>query len=348
VAERDQLDAEHGTRAHAPDVHAHAEIHVDVAPHLRPILFAMHAQRFRRRGIELRHTARSRPRRERLAHHVGRRRAAQAHRDRERVPVLHRDAMTARRHGARRRFDLAVRQGAEQLAQLLLELVLLAADERNHVAQDVEARDARITGAGNRLHARHHHRLDAERRVQRRERDGEHRRRAIGIADDRALPVAQLSLSGEQVEMGRIDVRDEQRHVRLHAERARVREHLRARGGESGLDLARRSGVEGGEHDRCERRGGIARFQNALGLPGERLRGVGGRNAPRARLGVAFPHAALARAQMAQLETRMAGQARHEALPDDAGCAEDRDRETGSHGSWRPSVPNADAARAGA
>lgn len=110
-------------------------------------------------------------------------------------------------------------EGAEDLARLGLELVLLAANEGHHVVQDVHAADARVPGPGHGLHRDHADRVDgAEPRLQRRERDHEPDHRAVRVAHQEALLEAVLPpLVGDEVEVRQVDRRHDEGHQRVAA-----------------------------------------------------------------------------------------------------------------------------------
>ena len=142
-------------------------------------------------------------------------RLAERHRNRLGVSVLHRHARRRRADRHRMRLDALVAVAAENLPGLRLDLVLLAVDERNHVAENVPRRDARIAGAGDRLERRDHDALQAE-RPKRRERHRQHDGRTVRVRDDAALPAAGRRLRLEQRQMIGVDLRNEQRHVGFH------------------------------------------------------------------------------------------------------------------------------------
>lgn len=98
-------------------------------------------------------------------------------------------------------------QGAEDLARLRLQLVLLARDVRYHVVEDVHAADARVPGPRHRLHCDDADGLDgAEPRLQSRERDHKPDHRAVGVAHQEAfLETALLALVGDQVQVRQVD-----------------------------------------------------------------------------------------------------------------------------------------------
>ncbi len=147
--------------------------------------------------------------------------------------------------------DAVTREVAQDLLRLLLHLLFFAADERNHVGVDVHRSDARITRAGNRLHGGHDHARDAE-LLQRRERHGQHDGGAIGIGDDLPFPAALALLVRNQLQMIGVDLRDQQRNVRLHAMIARIRNDDVSGLGERLLDLGGDRRVHRGEHQpRC-------------------------------------------------------------------------------------------------
>src|SRR5205814_6733822 len=79
---------------------------------------------------------------------------------------------------------------AEELLDLLDDLLLLARDERDDVVEDVERGHPWVAGPGDRLHRRDDEPVDAEVPVERRDGEGEMDRRAVAVRDDRATPAS--------------------------------------------------------------------------------------------------------------------------------------------------------------
>src|ERR1039458_3339532 len=69
------------------------------------------------------------------------------HGDRHRVAVHHRDAVAMRAHLGRQRLDVVALELTQNLLGFLLDLFFFAANKRDHVADNVHGRDARISGA---------------------------------------------------------------------------------------------------------------------------------------------------------------------------------------------------------
>jgi hypothetical protein len=137
----------------------------------------------------------------------------------------------------------------EHLRDLALDLRFFLADERDHVAQDIERWDTRITGAGHRLHRDREHLPDAERFVKWCEGHGRYRGGAVGVGDDAATPPALGALALQQRQMVRVHLRNHERDIRIHPEVLRVAEHDRAGASECGLDVASGRRVQRGEDD---------------------------------------------------------------------------------------------------
>src|SRR5438128_391906 len=107
----------------------------------------------------------------------------------------HRDAGARRAHVGGMRLDAALAEPAEDLPRLRRDLLLLLRDVRDHVVDDVEREHARrAAGAGQSLQRRHEHTLDAERVLERLQRDHEPDGRAVRLWNDEALPAAATSL----------------------------------------------------------------------------------------------------------------------------------------------------------
>lgn len=109
--------------------------------------------------------------------------------------------------------------GAEDLAGLGLELVLLALDEGDDVVHDVHGGDARVTGAGDGLHGDDAHVGNgAEAGLQRGEGDDEPDDGAVGVADEEALgELVHGALVRDEVEVGEVDGGDDERHEGIAA-----------------------------------------------------------------------------------------------------------------------------------
>ena len=173
--------------------------------------------------------------------------------------MLDRHPVGVRAHTKRRGNERSRLNAAEHLRNLALDLRLLLTDVRNHVAEDVERRHPGIPRARNGLHRHREYLPDAERFVQRRERNRRDCGRAVGVGDDAARPAAAGTLLLEQTEMIRVHFRDDERDVRLHPEVLGVAEHERACLRKRRFQLPGRSGVERREHDRCAQLIAVAR-----------------------------------------------------------------------------------------
>ncbi len=74
------------------------------------------------------------------------------HRDGDGVAVDHRDAIAVRADVGGQRLDAIAAEFAQDLLRLLLHLLFFAADEGDHVADDVHRGHAGVAGAGDGLH----------------------------------------------------------------------------------------------------------------------------------------------------------------------------------------------------
>ena len=231
------------------------------------------------------------------------------------VDDRHTVRVRADRH--RMRLDAVPSDPAEDLLCLALHLLFFAADERHHVPDDVERGDTRIPRTRHRLHRRD----DDRSRFELAQRGQHHRQEdsgAVRIRYDGATPASRGALPGGQREMVGVDLRDEQRHNRVHAEVPRVADDDVAGLREGPFDVA--------SHRRVERR-----EDNLRPLPGHtpfdlavrKVLGYGPRQTPRRRLTVAAPFRAFARREPGQREPWMSRELQRELLADHAGRAQD-------------------------
>ena len=88
-----------------------------------------------------------------LRRSASRRLRRELHRDGHGVAIDHRHAIAVRADLGGQRLDVVAGEIAQDLLRLLLHLLFFAADERNHVADDVHGRHAGIARAGDGLHA---------------------------------------------------------------------------------------------------------------------------------------------------------------------------------------------------
>jgi hypothetical protein len=125
-----------------------------------------------------------------------------------------------------------------------------------------------------------------------------------------------VTIAPLQLEVVGIDLRNQQRHQRIHAEVARVADDDMAGGGEGALDLAGDRGVKAGEHHL----GTFARLARLDG-PARRRARHGRGQPPRRDLAIELALRPLAGGQPADAKPRMARQPRDKLLTDDAGRA---------------------------
>ena len=213
----------------------------------------------------------------------------------------------------------AALQLAEDLVRLRFDLLFLAAaDERDHVREDVPRRHAGIAGAGDGLQRRDHRRLEAE-LAQRRERHRVDDDDAVRVRDDASLPAAR-ALALQEREMIGVHFGDEQRDVGFHAVVARVADDDVAGLREGAFDFAGHRGVEAGEDE-------LRRTAGRRGVDAERrdLVGQRRRQPPCRRVAIRLPRRSLARAEPRRPEPGMSREERDELLADLSGRSEDSD-----------------------
>ncbi len=145
-------------------------------------------------------------------------------------------------------------------------------------------------------------------------------RRAVRIRHDRTGPAAALPLQLQQRQLIGVDLRDQERHVGIHAMVACIAEHDPPSPREGLLDLARHTGIEGGEDDRRIDRRRIAGHHRERA----HVRGHGGAD-PAGGVGVRASSAAFRRGHGAELEPRMVVKQPDEGLSHGAGRAEHAD-----------------------
>ena len=158
-------------------------------------------------------------------------------------------------------------------------------------------------------------------------------RRAVGIGDHVAARLLAPGLLFDQVQVVGVDLGNDQRHVGVHAEGARVGDHGASGRGKLRLHLAGDVGVERGEDDLRRaiglgRRNGHAR--DALGQ--------GSVEAPLGGVAVLLAAGAVAGRKPRDLEPRMVLEQLDEALADHTGRAKDADGIFALHGSKHFSV----------
>jgi len=246
VAERHELVAEDRARPDPPDVHRHTAAVMDVEARLRTILRRVHDDRRRRGKRQVPLLRLGRESAEGGCHLFERRFLRELQRHHGGVAVGDRHARRRRADGERRVANHAVVVRAEQLAGFRLDfLFLAAADIRDHVAERVERRDAGIARARKRLQRRHDDTRDLE-LPQAGEYHGDVDGGAVRVGHDaaRALEAARAALIVEQRQMIRVDLRDQQRHQRIHPVVARVADDQPSAAGEGRFRVTRDRRVE--------------------------------------------------------------------------------------------------------
>src|SRR5512135_3125186 len=138
VAQQDEPQVEQRARPHPSYRHRHPLAAVEVESRLGPVGPEVNLDRSRRRRGKTPHALRPAEPAERRDRLRRRGAAAESHGDRLEVAVHGGHPVALRAHHERGRLHGAVRQPAEDLAGFLLHLLLFAADQRHHVAQDVE------------------------------------------------------------------------------------------------------------------------------------------------------------------------------------------------------------------
>src|ERR1035438_4982669 len=110
------------------------------------------------------------------------------------MPIFHRYAITLRAHRKRCGNDAAAAECPEQLQRLLFHLLFFVLDVWDDVAQDIERRDSRISGAAYSLHRYCHDGFELETTMEGSQREHQSNGRAIGIGDGEAVGFAVPSL----------------------------------------------------------------------------------------------------------------------------------------------------------
>src|SRR5882762_8502934 len=192
VAQRDEAVPQHAIAGDPAHADAHAPTGVAVEPRLRAIGLVAHDDGALRGAGEAQLLGQRGERRERLAYLRRLRRAGELHPHRRHVPVHHVHPMALRAHRELPGCDPATVQAAEDLPRLPLDLFLFVRDEGHHVVGDVEGGDPGVSRARERLERRDDDRVEAKAGGERRQRERDHHRRAIGIRHDESPPRASL------------------------------------------------------------------------------------------------------------------------------------------------------------
>ncbi len=140
-------------------------------------------------------------------------------RDTDEVSIHHRDSIRLGAHGERRWTEDPSGDRPEEFLRLGFQFFLLAGDQGQGVAEDVEGWDARVSGARDRLQGGDLDRFDAERVGQGFQTQGETDGGAVGVGDD-ATGTEVLMI--EHLEVIGVDLRDQQRHLGVHPKSRRV------------------------------------------------------------------------------------------------------------------------------
>jgi hypothetical protein len=168
-----------------------------------------------------------------------------------------------------------------------------------------------VARAGERLQGRHDDRFEPEARVERRERHGDHDRRAVRVGDDVAARTILRALRVEQRQVRVVDFGDEQRHVLVHPVGGRVADDRKARARELPFGLARHPARQARKHEVTAKRR-LRRFDPQRARVLRHL----ARQTPRASLRVKFVPRAIRRRQRRHLELRVVCEQLNEPLPD--------------------------------
>src|SRR5579864_1066698 len=242
------------------------------------------------------------------------------------VTVFDGDAVALRAHGKgagnySRSVDLA-----EQLASLLFHFFFFITDEGDYVAQNVERGDTGISRAADGLHGDGHNCFQAEALVDRSQRENEANRGAVGIGDHVAPRFLAPGLDIDELDVAAVDLGDHQRHVFLHTQGTGVGDDSAAGLGETRLEFGGDGGIEGGKNDFGRAIGGGGRDLH-LGDPRRDL----GFQAPTRRLAVNLPFGAVRGGQPGHFEPGMVLEHLDKSLSNDAGGAEDANRNFAVH-----------------
>ena len=233
-----------------------------------------------------------------------------------RVAVFHCHAIAVRTYPGIQSFHPGAIELAQQFERLGFELLFFAADVRNYIAQDVQRRNAWITGAADRLHGADKYALQAKALRQWFERQHQPDGAAVGVGHDVAAGLLAPVLRLEQAQVGCVDLGNHQWNIRLHAKCAGIGDYGATRSGKLRLQFARNVGVEGGE-DHARRalrsRGGDHHRGDTAGEWGIQL--------PAHGLAVAFAAGLVTGGQPRDFKPRVPLEQLDEALTDDSRSA---------------------------
>ena len=225
VTQQNELVAQQLTGPQTPHAGCHSVPRQAIAPRLRAVRFRPNHDELRGRGGEmelLRQAAEIFPGHDDFGFGG---RAFEFNRDALQVAIArgHAIAMGADPEIGRR--NAVQRGGAQHLERLCLQLFFFIANVGNHIVNDVERRDAGIAGARGGLHGYDKDAMQTKGVVQRLERAGQVRGRAIGVGDDEARPAALFALSFDERAVLRVDLRNQERYVGHGSMRAGVGEN---------------------------------------------------------------------------------------------------------------------------
>ena len=195
-------------------------------------------------------------------------------------------------------------------------LLFFALDVGDDVAQDVEGGHAGVACSADGLHGGDEDALNAEAIGQRLEGEDQADGAAVGVGDDVSAGLLAPGLGLEQVEVGGVDLGDDEGHVALHAEGAGVGDDGAAGGGEFGLQFASNVGVEGGEDNAGGSLGGVGGDDHLADAVGE-----GRVQLPFGGFRVGFAAGFVAGGEPGDLKPGVGLEQLDKALADHSGCA---------------------------
>ncbi len=209
----------------------------------------------------------------------------------------------------------------EDAGRFLSQLLLLAADERDHVVRDRQGRDPGIPRAGEGLVRADVDRPRREAGEQRCESEDESRRRTVRVRNKEAATGGPPPRQGQMV---RVDLGHEERHVGVHPVVRGVREHRQPPARELGLDRACRAGGQGREDDSGSGAHDLAHRERLEPRPFQR---GGWRLGELPDVSEVLPTRPFGRDQSGRTEVRMLGEEPRKMLADVAARAEDGGRQ---------------------
>src|ERR1039458_4572424 len=321
VREHSELVVEHPARAKPAHAHRHPIPAVHVEARLRPVRRGIVKDRLRGRQRQfqfLRSGVKLVECRDQL---VGTGLPLQLYRHGFGVAIFHRNSIAVCRHAKGCRFDPLVGQFTEKFAGLLLHLFFFLGDVGNDVAENVERSYSRITCAADGLHGGNEQGLDAEFLMQRRQRHHQSNRRTVRVGNDVSARLLAPILLLDQGSVAGVHFGDDQRDVFLHPKSAGIADHGATGRCKLRLELARDARIQRGEDDPGRAfRSGIRHLHPAYAL------GDGSLQTPAHGFPIGLSSGTIRSCQPRNFEPGMGFEQLQETLADNAGSAQNSDR----------------------